>query len=32
MQIVGPQHADLAVLRAAAAVEQLLGFDAVAPC
>lgn len=30
LQIVGPQHADLAVLRAAAAIEDLLGFDAVA--
>ena len=30
MQIVGPQHADLAVLRAAAALEAALGFDAVA--
>ena len=31
MQVVGPQHADLVVLRAAAALEQLMGFDAVAP-
>ena len=31
IQVVGPQHADLVVLRAAAALEQLLGFDAVAP-
>ena len=30
MQVVGPQHADLVVLRAAAAIEQLMGFDALA--
>ena len=30
LQIIGPQHADLAVLRAAAALEDLFGFDAVA--
>ena len=31
LQIVGPQHADLVVLRSAAALEAALGFDAVAP-
>ena len=31
LQLVGPQHADLVVLRSAAALEQALGFDAVAP-
>jgi Asp-tRNA(Asn)/Glu-tRNA(Gln) amidotransferase A subunit family amidase len=30
MQIIGPQHADLVVLRAAAAMERIIGFDAVA--
>lgn len=30
LQIVGPQHADLAVLRAAAALEDMLGFADVA--
>jgi len=31
LQIVGPQHADLVVLRAAAALERALDLDAVAP-
>ncbi len=31
LQLVGPQHADLVVIRAAAALEQALAFDAVAP-
>jgi aspartyl-tRNA(Asn)/glutamyl-tRNA(Gln) amidotransferase subunit A len=31
IQLIGPQHADLVVLRSAAALEQALGFDAVAP-
>ena len=31
LQLVGPQHADLVVLRSAAALEAALGFDAVAP-
>ena len=31
LQLVGPQHADLVVIRAAAALEAALGFDAVAP-
>lgn len=31
MQLVGPQHGDRAVIRAAAAVEELVGFDEVAP-
>jgi Asp-tRNA(Asn)/Glu-tRNA(Gln) amidotransferase A subunit family amidase len=31
LQLVGPQHADLAVIRAAAALEQALGLDPVAP-
>jgi aspartyl-tRNA(Asn)/glutamyl-tRNA(Gln) amidotransferase subunit A len=31
LQIVGPQHADLVVLRAAAALEKALDLDAVAP-
>ena len=31
LQLVGPQHADLVVLRSAAALEGALGFDAVAP-
>ncbi len=31
LQLVGPQHADLVVIRAAAALEFALGFDAVAP-
>ena len=31
LQIIGPQHADLVVLRAAAAIEDALDLDAVAP-
>jgi aspartyl-tRNA(Asn)/glutamyl-tRNA(Gln) amidotransferase subunit A len=31
LQLIGPQHADLVVIRAAAALEAALGFDAVAP-
>ena len=31
LQLVGPQHADLVVLRSAAALEAAVGFDAVAP-
>jgi Asp-tRNA(Asn)/Glu-tRNA(Gln) amidotransferase A subunit family amidase len=31
LQLVGPQHADLVVLRAAAALETALGFDQWAP-
>jgi Asp-tRNA(Asn)/Glu-tRNA(Gln) amidotransferase A subunit family amidase len=31
IQLVGPQHADLVVIRAAAALEQALGLDTVAP-
>ena len=31
LQLIGPQHADLVVLRSAAALEAALGFDAVAP-
>ncbi len=31
LQLIGPQHADLVVIRAAAALEEALGFDAVAP-
>jgi aspartyl-tRNA(Asn)/glutamyl-tRNA(Gln) amidotransferase subunit A len=31
VQLVGPQHADVAVIRAAAALEAALGFDPVAP-
>jgi Asp-tRNA(Asn)/Glu-tRNA(Gln) amidotransferase A subunit family amidase len=31
LQMVGPQHGDLVVLRAAAALEQALALDAVAP-
>jgi len=31
LQLVGPQHADLVVIRAAAALEAALVFDAVAP-
>ena len=30
LQLVGPQHADLVVIRAAAALEAAIGFDAVA--
>ncbi|HLN16255.1 MAG TPA: amidase family protein [Acidimicrobiales bacterium] len=32
LQLVGPQHGDLVVLRSAAALEAALGFDALAPC
>jgi aspartyl-tRNA(Asn)/glutamyl-tRNA(Gln) amidotransferase subunit A len=31
IQLVGPQHADLVVLRSAAALEQAIGFDQLAP-
>jgi aspartyl-tRNA(Asn)/glutamyl-tRNA(Gln) amidotransferase subunit A len=31
IQLVGPQHGDLVVLRSAAALEQALGFDELAP-
>ena len=31
VQLIGPQHADLVVIRAAAALEAALGFDPVAP-
>jgi aspartyl-tRNA(Asn)/glutamyl-tRNA(Gln) amidotransferase subunit A len=31
LQLVGPQHADLVVLRSAAALEAAIGFDEVAP-
>jgi aspartyl-tRNA(Asn)/glutamyl-tRNA(Gln) amidotransferase subunit A len=31
IQLVGPQHADLVVIRSAAALEQAIGFDEVAP-
>jgi aspartyl-tRNA(Asn)/glutamyl-tRNA(Gln) amidotransferase subunit A len=31
LQMVGPQHADLVVLRSAAALEAALGFDALPP-
>lgn len=31
LQLVGPQHADLVVLRSAAALENAIGFDTVAP-
>jgi aspartyl-tRNA(Asn)/glutamyl-tRNA(Gln) amidotransferase subunit A len=31
MQLVGPQHADLVVIRSAAALETMLGLDEVAP-
>lgn len=31
IQLVGPQHGDLVVIRAAAALEQALGLDLVAP-
>ncbi len=31
IQLIGPQHADLVVLRSAAALEQALGFDELAP-
>ena len=31
LQLVGPQHADLVVIRSAAAIERAVGFDQVAP-
>jgi aspartyl-tRNA(Asn)/glutamyl-tRNA(Gln) amidotransferase subunit A len=31
LQLVGPQHADLVVIRSAAALEEALGFDEIAP-
>ncbi|HXX91392.1 MAG TPA: amidase [Acidimicrobiales bacterium] len=31
LQLVGPQHADLVVIRSAAAMERLVGFDELAP-
>jgi aspartyl-tRNA(Asn)/glutamyl-tRNA(Gln) amidotransferase subunit A len=31
LQLVGPQHADLVVIRSAAALETALGFDQIAP-
>jgi len=31
LQLVGPQHADLVVIRSAAALEEAIGFDALAP-
>ena len=31
LQLVGPQHGDLVVLRSAAALEEAIGFDEVAP-
>ena len=31
VQLVGPQHGDLVVIRSAAALEEALGFDEVAP-
>jgi aspartyl-tRNA(Asn)/glutamyl-tRNA(Gln) amidotransferase subunit A len=31
VQLVGPQHGDLVVLRSAAALELAVGFDALAP-
>lgn len=31
LQVVGPQHADMAVLRVLAALEDLMGFDQLAP-
>jgi aspartyl-tRNA(Asn)/glutamyl-tRNA(Gln) amidotransferase subunit A len=31
LQLVGPQHADLVVLRSAAALEQAIGFESLAP-
>jgi aspartyl-tRNA(Asn)/glutamyl-tRNA(Gln) amidotransferase subunit A len=31
LQVVGPQHADVAVMRAIASLEQILGIDALAP-
>ena len=31
LQLIGPQHGDLVVLRSAAALEAAIGFDEVAP-
>jgi aspartyl-tRNA(Asn)/glutamyl-tRNA(Gln) amidotransferase subunit A len=31
LQLIGPQHGDLVVLRSAAALEEALGLDTVAP-
>ncbi len=31
LQVVGPQHGDLVVIRSAAAIEEAVGFDQVAP-
>jgi Asp-tRNA(Asn)/Glu-tRNA(Gln) amidotransferase A subunit family amidase len=31
LQLVGPQHADLVVIRSAAALEEIIGFDELAP-
>lgn len=31
LQLVGPQHGDLVVLRSAAALEEAIGFDQLAP-
>ena len=31
LQLVGPQHADLVVIRSAAALEEAIGFDELAP-
>ncbi len=31
LQLIGPQHADLVVIRSAAALEAALGFDRIAP-
>jgi len=31
LQLVGPQHADLVVIRSAAALEAAVGFDQLAP-
>jgi aspartyl-tRNA(Asn)/glutamyl-tRNA(Gln) amidotransferase subunit A len=31
LQLVGPQHGDLVVLRAMAAIETALGLDPIAP-
>ena len=32
LQLVGPQHGDLVVLRSAAALEEAIGFEQLAPC
>ncbi len=31
LQLVGPQHADLVVIRSAAALESAVGFEELAP-